>query len=552
MPAAQELLPYPIQTDPPTRAVERLGLFWTGRDNALQSGTLAPKTGTLAVANLAPDPARAARVLIPPPSRPEETIPVAVQAARGLGRVTLVAFDLDRPPFTDFAERPALWDWVLREGGAARASVGQEHKPLQGYAGPTDDEDELAVAVRSHIDTFDGVPVISFGWVAMFIVLYIILIGPVEYLFLKRILGRLELTWVTFPVIVLTVSAAAYFTAYAVKGRDLKVNKVDLVEVDPASGRVYGTAWVSIFSPRIATYTVGVTPAEGWTAEPDEPGGTLVGWVGGPQGGRGGFVRRRYAYHTDPAAGVVADGMTDVPIQVWSTKSFTARWSGKLDPKAPVVESRLEHPPGDPTKVIGAFVNRMPFDRLSDCVAFYAGQAYPLPGGVILKGQTVRLVLDKGESARKWLQERGQLADLLARASAYTGRTDPRAGTRSAAAPAAPGAALPLLGVMFHEAALSYDEGVYPRNASFRRLDQSWRLSEYHRDEVILVGRVTPPVGPAEERLGGPASPSRLWLKGLPGSGEKRWDIPGAARQETYVRVYLPVKPASGGLAANP
>ena len=77
-------------------------------------------------------------------------------------------------------------------------------------------------------------PVVSFGWVALLIVLYILLIGPVEYFFLKRVLGRLELTWITFPIIVLTVSLAAYFTAYALKGRDLKVNKIDVVDVDPA------------------------------------------------------------------------------------------------------------------------------------------------------------------------------------------------------------------------------------------------------------------------------------------------------------------------------
>ena len=68
----------------------------------------------------------------------------------------------------------------------------------------------------------------------MLIVLYILLIGPIEYFFLKRVLGRLELTWITFPIIVLTVSLAAYFTAYSLKGRDLRVNKIDVVDVDPA------------------------------------------------------------------------------------------------------------------------------------------------------------------------------------------------------------------------------------------------------------------------------------------------------------------------------
>src|SRR4029077_17802627 len=159
----------------------------------------------------------------------------------------------DRPPFTDFSMRAEFWDWVLREGGANRASGG-DGKPRPGGSAPTEEEDRVAAAIRNHTDTFDGVPVVSFGWVAILIVLYILLIGPVEYFFLKRVLGRLELTWITFPIIVLMVSLAAYFTAYSMKGRELKVNKIDVVDFDPASGRVYGTTLFTLFSPRIDDY----------------------------------------------------------------------------------------------------------------------------------------------------------------------------------------------------------------------------------------------------------------------------------------------------------
>jgi hypothetical protein len=222
---------------------------------------------------------------------------------------------------------------------------------------------------------------------------------------------------------------------------------------------------------------------------------------------------------------------------VWSTKSFAANWAGAIDPAAPVVESRLEHPPGDPTRAVGTFVNRMPFDALTDCVAFYAGQAYPL--GTIVSGQEVRLILDRGLPATQWLQERGQLAELLGRAQGAGAATAGRPGSAPTAS-AASGNTLPLWGLLFHEAALRNEEGVVPRNASFRRLDQSWRLAPDNRDEVIVVGRVLPPTRPAEALFGGPASPSRIWLKALPGPGD-RSPIPGTGRQETYVRLYLPV-----------
>ena len=547
MPALQALLPQSIKADAPTRSVPSLALFWTSKEGGTATGTLTPKGGgPLAVPNLAAKPGRPGRVLIPPPSRQtDDREPVAVQAAFGLGRVTLVGFDLDRSPFNELPNRTELWDWVLREGGAVRASVGPDNKNRPNSAMPSEDEDEFATALRTHIDTFDGVPVISFGWVAVFILLYILLIGPVEYFFLKKVLGRLELTWITFPIIVITVSAAAYFTAYAVKGRDLKVNKVDLVEVvaetDPITGkpggRVYGTTWFTVFSPRIDTYQVGVTPNQGWT-HMDASDDSLVGWVGGPRGGRASLIRRRYAYHVDPQAGVVANGLEGVPIQVWSTKSFTATWSGAMDPVAPAVESRLEHPSGAPTRVVGTFVNRMPFEQVTDCVAFYAGQAYSI--GTILKGQEVRPVLDKGQPATAWLQERSELATIFARVSAD------RSGTsRYGSQPAATGpSSLTLWGLLFHESALRNDEGVIARNSSLRKFDQSWRLNPENRDEVILVGRVLPPPGEAEPLVGGAPSPSKLWLKELPSSGKARPPVLGTARQETYVRVYLPVKPA--------
>lgn len=528
----QELLPVAVTG---TRTATTVGLYWRGASGTV-SGTLGGP-GPFPLATLASRPDRPARILIPPPDRQgSRQEAVAAQAALGLGRVTLIGFDLDRPPFTDLPQRPEFWDWVVREAGAARAAVGNEKARPDPAAGVSEEEDEAAVALRTHADTFDDVPVITFGWVALLIGLYILLIGPVEYLFLKRVLGRLELTWVTFPLIVLTVSLAAYLTAYSLKGGELRVNKIDVLDVDPASGRAYGTTWLTVFSPRIETYTVAVTPGDGWGLEP--AGGTAVSWVGGPRGGRASLMRRRYAYQGRPDA--PADALTDVPVQVWSTKSFLAHWSGCFPPATAPVVSDLRHPPGDPGAVVGTFTSRLPVPVLSDCVVFYAGQAYPLPGGgTVRTNEQVRLVLLGGSPAHQWLQRESRLDELLRRAHV----TGSGGGGRTGPLPlAASDRSLPLLGVLFHEAALTSAEGVYPRNASLRRLDQSWRLTAENRAEVILVGRAAPPPGPAEDTLHGPFAPSRVWLHGLPGAQPQPQPLPGLGRQETWVRLYLPVR----------
>jgi hypothetical protein len=77
-------------------------------------------------------------------------------------------------------------------------------------------------------------------------------------------------------------------------------------------------------------------------------------------------------------------------------------------------------------------------------------------------------------------------------------------------------------------------------NASLRALDQSWRL-RHGEDELIVYGRVPVQDGEAKKVAEAPGSPSRLWLHELPQSGRKWPGLSGTLRQETYVRIFIPV-----------
>lgn len=544
--ALKDVLPAALDRADPVTPTDELNLDWFSAGRRERLGVLQPRAGAkIPVAHLAPKPGQAFRTLVPPAETGGDELDprrrVAVQAPFGAGRVTLVAIDLDRSPFLEFASRAEFWNVLLKEAGAAKASVGstrQRNNVYYGAGSQSDTEDELATEVRTHIDTFEGVPVISFGWVAVFILLYTLLIGPVEYFILKKVFKRLELTWITFPIIVLTVSAIAYFTAYSLKGNDLKINKMDLVDVDPASNRVYGHTWFTVFSPRIETYTVGTEPAVGWAAGDVDQPSPLVDGFGGTRSGRGGLFSRRFRYHCDPDTGALADGMIGVPIQVWSTKAFAADWSARTDRAAPPVVSNLIHPPARREGVSGTFTANLPVKELRDVRLIYAGKAYRYDNP-ITPGSAVNVFLDPGKIESDWLRSPTWGTTYVAPVT-----TPGRAGGA-----AAPGfTPMSLLRVMFHEAATQGDEATATlANASFRRLDQSWRLSPENRDEVIVVGRVEPTAGPAEAIMTEPNSPSptKLWLKGLPGTGQTREPVPGTLRQETFVRIYVPVQPAA-------
>jgi len=499
----------------------------------------APGQDPVRVAKLTPD--KDVEVLVSEPNG----LPILVRMPYGLGNVTLVAFDLDKGPFSVWNGRVDFWKALLARL-APRVVVPPDD--AQGRPNPVlmDTAGDVTTALQRDLDRFD-VAVISFGWVALFILLYILVVGPLDYLILKRVFKRLEWTWITFPTVVLAVSAVAYFTAYAVKGNDLKINKVDVIDFDLRSdldaeqhtrkAYAYGTTWFTILSPRIQNYTVGIGPA-GRAANADgELAGVLVSWLGRPEfGGMGGMGRQRsqglfrraYEYAGDGA------GLQGVPIAVWSTKSFTASWEAPLA-QLPF-RADLHYKPAEPEQLSGTIQNDLPVP-LQDAWVFYGGQWYPLDAegprnnpGEKPPPWKVASEPNRGIKVDAWPTSQGQ--DLQPRG--FDGRghllNDPTVTVK---------------GLLFQQ---SSDSTGQERNHSFRRLDQSWRLSSerWQRPgltrEAILFARLPQTVGQAQQDNGG--SGAALWLGELPGEGRTRPPLPGSLTQDTYLRVYLPVTPA--------
>ena len=187
-------------------------------------------------------------------------LPLIVRGPHGFGRVTLIGVGVEQKIFGDWPDRGLFWaramdlrhDRPEQAGSGTRVGV-----PGRFYHSGVSD---LSSQLRIGLEQFPGVKLIPFGWVAFFIFLYILLIGPGDYLFLKKVLKRMELTWITFPTIVAAVSLLAYFAAYRLKGNDLLVNKVDVIDVDQAGGLVRGRTLMSLFSPQNRDYNIGFVP----------------------------------------------------------------------------------------------------------------------------------------------------------------------------------------------------------------------------------------------------------------------------------------------------
>ena len=127
--------------------------------------------------------------------------PLVVRGAYGFGRVTQVGIDVDQNPFAAWKDKPLFWVRALDL--RVRGAAGAETQPAAGagsyYREATND---LAGVLFRAMDRPPGVTLVPFGWVAFFIFLYILLIGPGDYFFLKKVVGRMEFTWITFPLMV--------------------------------------------------------------------------------------------------------------------------------------------------------------------------------------------------------------------------------------------------------------------------------------------------------------------------------------------------------------
>ncbi|MEO5884110.1 MAG: hypothetical protein ABIQ58_01140 [Candidatus Limnocylindrales bacterium] len=170
---------------------------------------------------------------------------VAGERAYGSGAVTLVGFDPTVAWIADSGAGESLWRRLL---------------PTRSIGGPVVGDDSQIVSAAGQLPSLALPPI---GGLIALLGAYILLIGPINYLVLRR-LDRREWAWVTMPALIVAFAAGAYGFGSLLRGSDLIINEVAIVRGAP--GATDGTAqiYLGIFSPSRGTYQVQV------------PGGALL------------------------------------------------------------------------------------------------------------------------------------------------------------------------------------------------------------------------------------------------------------------------------------
>ena len=171
--------------------------------------------------------------------------PLLAAISRGAGRVFYFAVDLATDQFRGWDGASLLWsrlvpeDLVTAQFGGAFPGLDQANSMTQALAS---------------LPSLDVPPV---ELLLVVIVGYILLIGPISYLVLRRF-DRRELAWLTAPLLVVVFSACSYGIGSSLKGSEVILNQINLVRVAAGGSAASVEAYAGVFSPSKATYDLTV------------------------------------------------------------------------------------------------------------------------------------------------------------------------------------------------------------------------------------------------------------------------------------------------------
>lgn len=218
------------------------------------------------------------------------------------GWINFSALNLSGSPFDAWNGTTEFWNRLIAE----KASYPE-------YAAPDmSARQQFASGMSYPLSNLPMLDLPSVSALALLLTFYILIVGPVNYLFLRR-RNSLHFAWITIPVITLVFSAASFGLGYAMHGTDIFVNKIAVIQLEP-SGRARVDSFIGLFSPAQSAYEV--TFDDGGLISPLNP--YFDPWNSGAGSAVLPESRRIVLVQGNPA---VVRGLN---IEQWSMQSFMA------------------------------------------------------------------------------------------------------------------------------------------------------------------------------------------------------------------------------------
>lgn len=302
----------------------------------------------------------------------EEGIPLVIRQVQGLGHVVFITFDINDPVLEDWKGNGGMFLRFLKSGDDIDTLTGESGSVPVNLHGFRDISGQLKIP----LEKFNQVRLINFTVVAVLIGLFILCIGPGDFFFLKKITGKMELTWVTLLLITIGFCGLAFGLSRWSRPNQFQINQLEIIDIDGLSNQVRGNAWSNLYSPNTAKHqisfdssnSIGFKETDRW-----------ISWFGIPGKGVGGMQTKAglisspnsYVHQNTSIENQISTELKDLPLQVSSTRMFHTEWAGQFAPK---IESKLKF---EDSQLVGQIANPFPFE-LKNVRVMYGNYTYIL------------------------------------------------------------------------------------------------------------------------------------------------------------------------------
>src|SRR6266536_6176761 len=169
----------------------------------------------------------------------QDSIPLIVERWLGLGRVTFVGPDPGIEPFRSWPAADSLWQRILVGGRPDLPAL--EQASLGDYS--------LRSVLTDLLDL--GLP--APAWIATFLVGYVVVVGPGQYLVLRR-MDRREWAWIGFPLVAIVASGLLLFGAFWLRGPEIRLAAVSIARVGEGVSSAPLDTFLGVVAPTRGSY----------------------------------------------------------------------------------------------------------------------------------------------------------------------------------------------------------------------------------------------------------------------------------------------------------
>ncbi len=173
----------------------------------------------------------------------QDGVPLVVQGSFGMGRSIFIAFDPAKEPFAGWSGAGRFWSWAVPLSAPADAPPSSARPPAE----------IGSITLANQAGQFPDIPPPAIGGLFVLIVIYLVIVGPFDYFVLRK-LGRLELTWITFPAYVVLFTLLILFAGGAFIERAAYQRELLVVDRAAGSPQERRRALSAVLAPRNQRY----------------------------------------------------------------------------------------------------------------------------------------------------------------------------------------------------------------------------------------------------------------------------------------------------------